>query len=184
MTVVELLNSLKTLCEDATKNMILPTEVQNGDTKRIARAPEFYLQRLPNPKNAKKIVPYGIIQAIHAQHIQKPGDKPKFFVDVRFVFSVYNEDEQDGAIMLINFMERVYQRLLKDVAIGRVFLLNVNEPLEMLVYPDDTAPYFAGEMAGTFMLPPIEREVDWNGLKKQVGNGKTVGHFGSERSLG
>lgn len=184
MTVVELLNSLKALCEDATKNMILPTAVQNGDKQRVARAPEFYLQRLPKSENAKKLAPYSIIQVVHTQHVQKPGDKPHFFVDVRFVFCVYGDDEQDGAIMLLNFMERIQQRLLKDVAIGRVFLLNVNEPLEMLVYPDDTAPYFAGEMAGTFVLPPIEREVDLNGLKKQIGNGKTVGHFGSERSLG
>lgn len=167
MIVVELLNSLKTLCEDATKDMILPTAVQNGDKQRVARAPKFYLQRLSKSENAKKLAPYSIIQAVHTQHVQKPGDKPRFFVEVRFVFCVYSDDEQDGAIMLLNFMERIHQRLLKDVAIGNVFLLNVNEPLEMLVYPDDTAPYFAGEMAGTFVLPGIEREVDWNGLKSQ-----------------
>lgn len=184
MTIVELLKSLKIVCEDATKNMILPTAVQSGDKKRIVRPPEFYLQRLPQSENAKKLAPYGIIQFAHGQHIQKPGNDPYFFVDVRFVFCVYGDDEQDGAIMLLNFMECIQQRLLKDVAIGRGAILDVNEPLEMLAYPDDTAPYFAGEMAGTFVLPPIKREVDWNELKKQVGNGKTVGRFGSERSLG
>lgn len=181
MTVVDLLNALKALCEDEVKNMILPTAVQNGDKKRIVRAPEFYLQRLPKSENAKKLAPYCIIQAIHTKHIQNPGSRPLFSVEVRFIFCVYGENEQEGAIMLLNFMERVQQQLLKKISIKNAGLLNVTEPLETFVYPDDTAPYFAGEMVGTFILPAIEREVDLHGYQSQIGNRKTVGRFGDGR---
>lgn len=167
MTARELLHTLKVFCEDAVKGMVLPTAIQKGDTEEHKRPPTMYEMRLPDSGNAEKLAPYGIIQVVHTNHIQKPGDKPRYFVDVRIVFSVYCEDEQEGAIMLLNFMERVQMCLLKAVDIGSLCLLDVNEPLEGFVYPENTAPYYAGEMIGTFVLPGIEREVDLNGLKSQ-----------------
>ncbi len=169
MTARELLHTLKKFCEDSVKGMVLPTAVQRGDTEEHKRVPTMYEMRLPDSGNAEKLAPYEIIQVVHTKHIQNPGDKPRYFVDVRLVFCVYCEDEQDGAIMLLNFMERVQMRLLKEVDIGSLCLLDVNEPLEMLIYPEDTAPYYAGEMSGTFVLPGTEREVDLNGLKSQIG---------------
>lgn len=172
MTARELLRTLKVFCEDAVKGMVLPTAVQKGDTEIQKRPPTMYEMRLPDSGNAEKLAPYAIIQVVHTKHVQKPGDKPRYFVDVRIVFGVYCEDEQEGAIMLLNFMERVQMRLLEEVDIGSLCLLDVNEPLEGLIYPEDTAPYYAGEMMGTFVLPGIEREVDWNGLKShQIGKG-------------
>lgn len=38
--------------------------------------------------------------------------------------------------------------------------LDLEAGLETIVYPDDTAPYFVGEMISTWMLPPVEREVN------------------------
>lgn len=166
MTLVELLDDLTAFCKDATKNMKFPLEVQQGDTKLIHRAPDVYKGRLPHSKEFKKYVPYIIVQVTNSTHTQKEGDKPRFMVPVRLVFCVYCEDEQEGSVMLLNLMDRVRYKLLKRVQVGKYSLLNVHEPLESNVYQEDTAPYFAGEMVGTFVLPGIEREVDFNGLKK------------------
>lgn len=160
MTRVQLIADLKTMCEKAVKNIVLPLAVQKGDTKEQKRAPDVYLMRLPNSDDAKKYVPYIIVQLVGSQHIQKEGKPPLYTATVRFIFAVYSEDEQDGAIMLLNMMDRVQQELLKQVQVGKCFLLNVHEPLEAVIYTDNTAPYFAGEMAGTFILLPTEREVD------------------------
>lgn len=50
--------------------------------------------------------------------------------------------------------------LLRQVVIGEQFTLDLEAGLEVLVYPDDTAPYFVGEMISTWILPPVEREVN------------------------
>lgn len=163
MTRVQLVEDLKALCKDAVKNMKLPLAVQKGDVKRQFREPNVFGMRLPNSSSAEKYAPYIIAQLISSNHIQKAGTLPFYTATVRFVFAVYCEDEQDGAIMLLNVMDRVQQKLLAKVQVGKTFLLDVHEPLEAVVYPDNTAPYYAGEMAGTFILPPTEREVDFFG---------------------
>ena len=61
--------------------------------------------------------------------------------------------------MLLNLMERLRIYLLKQVVIGGQFQLDLKAGLESLVYPDDTAPYYAGEMLSTWILPAVEREV-------------------------
>ena len=167
MTTVELLRDLQSLCQKAVKDMVFPLQIQKGDKKQQYREPSVYLMRLPDGQNADKYAPYIVIQFINDRHVQKDGDKPRYFANIRFIFCVYSEDEQEGAIMLMNVIDRVKQAILKKVQIGKSFLLNVHEPLESLVYPDDTAPFFVGEMAGEFVLPAIEREVDFsNGFKK------------------
>ncbi len=167
MTVRELLHSLKLLCEDAVKDMTLPTAIQKGDTKIQKRPLEIYEMRLTDSKSYKKLAPYEIIQVVNTNHLQKPGDVPRYFATIRFVFCTVSDDEQEGSLMLLDLMETVQMRLLKEVRVGNLFLLNVNEPLEMLVYTEDSAPFYGGEMVGTFVLPETEREVDWNGLKSQ-----------------
>ena len=58
-------------------------------------------------------------------------------------------------------MDTVEIEILKKVKIGKYFQLDVHEPLDSIIYPNDTAPFFAGEMIGTFILPSIKREVDF-----------------------
>ena len=47
--------------------------------------------------------------------------------------------------------------MLKDGVVGGQFVLK--SPLEMIVYPDSTAPYYLGEMMTTWTMPIIESEV-------------------------
>lgn len=163
MTRSKLLQDLKLFCEKATADYELPTSLQKGDTDLEVRAPEVYKMRLPNSRDAKKVAPYILIQFVSGVDKQPNGKNSDSTALVRFIFCVYDGNEQEGAMMLLNVMDTVRIQLLKQVVIGKQFKLDTDAGLESLVYPDDTAPYYAGEMVGTFILPPIEREVLLNG---------------------
>ncbi len=162
MTVVALIEALKKLCEEALEGMLLPTSVQSGDKEQITRVPEVYRMRLPQSNSAKKLAPYVIIKAAKGSQFLVPGEpKPKHTADVRIVCCVFCGDESLGSMMLLNVMERIRIHLTKQLKVGKAFVLDVNEPFEMIPYDEDTAPYFAGELIGTFQLPPIQQEVNF-----------------------
>lgn len=162
MTRVALVEALKELCEAAVADMKLPQAVQKGDVEQKVCIPKVYRMRLPDSRAANKIAPYIIIQLISSQQQLVPGEpKPKYTATVRLICCVYSADESVGAIMLLNLMDRLQIHLMKQIKVGKCFLLDVNEPFEAVVYPDDTAPYFAGELVGTFQLPPIQQEVNF-----------------------
>ena len=74
----------------------------------------------------------------------------------------YCDDEEEGGLMLLALMERLRIALLQQVVIGSQFALNTQAGLETMCYPDDTAPYFSGEMVSTWRLPGIQREVRYD----------------------
>lgn len=166
MTKVLLLEELQKFCKNTVKGFKLPTATQKGDTELKCRPPEVYKMRLPNSSAAKKVVPYIILQLVTSKDEQKEGQPSDSVVLVRMIFNVYNEDEQEGALSLLNVMEAVRIELLKKTVIGEKFYLDREEGVETLIYPDDTAPYFIGEMMTTWHLPPVEQEVcPWEDMK-------------------
>lgn len=167
MTRVKLIHELRLFCEDAIKDMELPLAVQKGDTKMQTRAPNVYFMRLPDSKAAQKLAPYIIVQLIESQHKRNDSGNSNlsYTAQVRFIFCAYLKDEQEGSIILLNMMDRVQERLLEEIQIGDNFVLDEHEGIESVVYPDDTAPYYAGEMIGTFHIKPIRREIDLFGEK-------------------
>ncbi len=185
MTIVAFMDALRTLCRNELKGMVFQAAVQKGDTEAVFREPQVYLMGLPEVENAEKLAPYIIIQPGNARHIQKPGDEPRFFVPVRMVFCNYCKDNERGGIELMNIMERIRIRLLKDVTFGGSFMLDVNEPLEIEPYYEDLGLFHAGELRGTFVLPSITREVegfgkDKNGIRNSdFGRGDSFGSLGS-----
>ena len=58
---------------------------------------------------------------------------------------------------VLNLLTRIRVALLRDGIIGERFMLK--PPLEMIVYPDSTAPYYLGEMMTEWTMPIIESEV-------------------------
>ena len=60
-------------------------------------------------------------------------------------------------MLLLDLMERVRIALLRQVVIGRQFELDLQNSFEQLIYPDDTAPYYAGEMMSNWKMPAVER---------------------------
>lgn len=82
---------------------------------------------------------------------------------MRSIFCVYDPDEEEGGLLLLNLMERVRIALLKQGVLDSRYQLDLEAGLETVSYPDDTAPYYAGEMASRWRLPGIVREVSVNG---------------------
>lgn len=163
MTVFEALDILKNYFEEAVKDDKFPVAIQKGDTEVKERAPEIHKMRLPKASDAKKVAPYIIIRYVNSIDKQKEGQPSESGAVFRFIFCVYDSDEEQGALNLINLMDKMRMKLLRETVIGKKLKLNREDGLEMVAYEDDTAPYFAGEIIGTFYLRPIEREVYYEG---------------------
>lgn len=159
MTHYEALYILSEYFKNALSAFKLPVKVQKGDSEVTSRAPDVYKMRLPHSEDAKKVAPYCIVRYVSSVDSQATGREAKSKAVFRFIFCVYDDDESTGSLNLLNVMDRMKIKLLKDVVIGGKIRLVTDEGLEMIAYEDDTWPYFAGEMIGTFEYGPIEREV-------------------------
>ena len=159
MTKEQLLDDLKSFLVGVTKHYELPEALQKGDTEQKFRAPEIYKMRLPNSNDAKKKAPYIIAQYVTGKDYHRQLQQSQSNAVVRLIFCVYNKDEEEGALSLLNVMETVRLELMKQVLIGKCFKLDTDAGVESLVYPEDTAPYYAGEMMFTVFVPPTEREI-------------------------
>ena len=165
----DLLLALKEFIEEAIKDLKLPVRSQSkedeaavaGDPDKEYRVPEVYRMRLPNSKEAKKKAPYVLVQLITTGDMQDERQIDDSYVVIRIILCTYNKDEQEGALALLNLASRIRIELLKKCVVGEnnAFWLDKTEKLEFMAYPDDTAPYYAGEMIGVWHLPPIKREV-------------------------
>lgn len=159
MNKVILLNRLKEFTEEATKDLLLPVKADDGEHPKTTRLAQVHLMRLPDSRAAHKKAPYILHQIITGMDQQRSGSREDSAVTVRSIFCVYCPDEEEGGMHLLNLMERLRIALLRQRVIGDQFTLDLEEKLETLCYPEDTAPYFAGEMISVWKLPSVEREV-------------------------
>lgn len=162
MDKVQFLKALAEFTRETVKGMILPVSLQKEDTEQSFRAPEVYQMRLPDSRQAKKKAPYILHQIVTGADKQEEMRRTTSEVVVRSIFCVYSADEQEGGLMLLALMERLRIALLQQIVIGNQFALNTKAGLETMCYPDDTAPYFSGEMVSTWRLPGIQREVRYD----------------------
>lgn len=160
MTKTGLLESLKAFTQETIKGLLLPVRAQKGDTEATAtlRAADVYMTRLPEMKASDKKAPYIIHSVITSRDAQSQGEQLKSSATIRTVCCVYHEDEQEGGLALLNLTERMRVELLRRVVID-IYELDLTQGIELLVYPDDTAPYYIAEMVTVWKLPPIKREV-------------------------
>ena len=158
MTRIVLLECLRDFTKEATADLIMPTRMQKGDTEQGYRPADVYLMRLPDSSSATKRAPYVLHQLISGADQQKENHIISD-ASVRSVFCVYNDDKQEGGLMLLNLMERLRVALLQQVIIGEQFTIDLDAGLNILTYSNDTAPYFAGEMISTWKLPTVKREI-------------------------
>lgn len=165
MNRVTLLDALKAESEIAIGDLLLPVAMQKEDEEQPPdRAAEVHLMRLPDSLAAKKKAPYIIHQVITGKDFQRIGTDGVCRTPVRSIFCVYHPNEEEGALALLNLMERIRIHLLETVIIGDgQFELDLDPEqdagLEVLLYPDDTAPYYAGEMITVWKLPFVRRNV-------------------------
>lgn len=162
MNKIILLEELKAFTEAVTSEIIMPVKPQKGDTDPGGRRARIYLARLPDMNSSTKKAPYIIHQVITSKDEWKPGKEPESSALIRSIFCVYNEDGQEGGLMLLNLMEALRIPLLKQAIIGKQFELDLDVGVETLVYPDDTDKFYLGEMITTWKLPAIKREVSFS----------------------
>ena len=146
--------------------MLLPVRPTEEESAPPPRPPGVYRMRLPQFRDATRKAPYILHQAITGKDAQAAGMRvPESSAVVRTVFCVYHEDGEEGALALLNLMERLRIALLEQVVLGKQFRLDLKAGLEALAYPDDaeprSAPYYLGEMISTWSLPGIERKVPY-----------------------
>ena len=161
MTKIVLLERLRDETIAATGKLIMPVRPQKDDevTTPTTRAANVHLMRLPDSMAATKKAPYIIHQIITGKDVQPEGQREQGSAVVRSIFCVYNDNEEEGALMLLNLIESLRVHLLRKVVIGDQFKLDLQQGVEMIIYPDDTAPYYNGEMISTWELPEVRREV-------------------------
>lgn len=160
MTKYKLLDELKAWLEALTAKMIYDEDVQRDDTEEVKTAPKIFRMRLPSSRRADKYAPYIIIQFVTGTVIQPEGERTSSKATVRFIFCVHNENEEEGSLELLNLIEAVERDLLADPFFGKGFHLDREAGLEDLIYTDDTRPFYAGEIAATFVIPATERNVN------------------------
>lgn len=158
MTPIVLLDELKKFIEEHTKDIILSVRVKPNSGEISERAAEVHKMRLPTKDAETKLIPYILLQFITGKDQQEEGQSSESECKIRIVVATYSEDGGEGALDVLNLLTRIRIALLKAGVIGEQFL--IKKPLEYIVYPDDTAPYYMGEMLTIWEIPEIEREVE------------------------
>ena len=159
MTRIEFLTDLCAFMAEAVSGMLLPVKPTKEDREPEDRAAEVYKMRLPNKKSYQDKAPYIINQIVASRDFQYPGELPEAACTVRTIFCVYSEDEMEGALYLLNLMERVRQPILRDQIISDLYQIDMDEGLKDGIYTEQPAPFFIGEMASVWHIPTTEREV-------------------------
>ena len=102
--------------------------------------------------------PYILHQIVTGEDEQKPGEPTDSSVEVRSLFCVYGEDDQEGALRLLTTVEHFRQELLMHGVIAKQFALDLSQKLSTLYYTDNTAPYFCAELVSVWKIPSVNRE--------------------------
>ena len=157
MTPLELLDALKAFIEENTKDILLPVRVDRKSGEAKERPAEVYKMRLPTKDAETKRIPYVLLQYIKSTDTQTAGEMPESSCMVRVVVATYSEDGEEGALCVLNLLTRIRIAFLRDGVIAERFMLKL--PIEMIVYPDSTPPYYLGEMMTEWKMPIVESEV-------------------------
>lgn len=157
MTPLDLMDALKAYIEKQIKDIILPVKVDPNSGKAKERAAEVYKMRLPAKTAQTERIPYVLVQYLKSKDTQSSTGQVQSICTIRIIAATYSRDEQEGSLCVANLLTRIKMALLRDRIIAERFLLEPN--LETIIYPDDTGPYYLGEMMTEWKIPIMEREV-------------------------
>ncbi|MEA5057770.1 MAG: hypothetical protein VB047_09475 [Anaerotignum propionicum] len=157
MTPLELLDALKVFIEEETKDIFLPVRVDKDSGESKERRANVYRMQLPTKDAEIQQIPYILLQFLKQEDLQEAGQPTESSCMIRIVVATYSKNGEEGSLCLLNLLTRIRIAFLRKRIIAERFLLN--PPIEMIVYPDNTAPYYLGEMVCSWTMPVIEREV-------------------------
>lgn len=161
MDTVNFLECLKKFTEEETKEMTFPTKPQKGETQPEYRAAKVYMMALPNSKTATKYVPYILHKKVTGEDIIGHERPNMSLITVRSIFCVYNENSEEGALSLLNLMEKMRIAMMKHPVLykrARLYTGDEDASIQSVVYQEDIEPYFAGELVSVWEIPSIEQE--------------------------
>ena len=158
MTAINLLECLEAFVKEKTADIMLQVKVRNRNPEEVKeRAADVYKMRLPKKEDQTEKVPYILLQLLTGKDDKEDGEPEESVCEIRIVVATYSEDGSEGALDVLNVILRIRSELKKAGVVGERFVLQ--NPLEYIVYPDSTQPYYLGEMVTNWSIPTIEREV-------------------------
>lgn len=159
MTPIILLERLEEFVKEATKDIKLQVRVRGRDgTEEKERAADVYKMNLPTKEDELQKIPYILLQFLTGKDDKPEDEEDESLCQVRIVVATYSEDGGQGAYDVLNVLLRIRTELERAGVIGQQFVLR--KPLEYIVYPDNTRPYYLGEMITNWSIPTIKREVE------------------------
>lgn len=151
MTGLNVLDAAVEFIGNATKDIILTTRTRDEDKNFETRPAKIYKMRLPDKEALTKQVPYILLQLVKGEDDDKTNT-----AQIRVVIATFSEKADEGAMNVAVIIQRIHTELRKAAYLERKYGV---EKIEYLIYGDETAPYYMGEMMITFDLPTIKREV-------------------------
>ena len=160
MNRVMLLEALKVRQTEDLKDLRMPT-VPKKDKPSELRPVEIFKGKLPDRKSETEKAPYIVNSVLNSNFYRNPGEEPTSLVTVRSTLCVYNPNNEEGVLMILNLLERLRISYTKNPILDNTFemLFDEEHPIQDLVYPDETMPFFMADQVTVWSLPPVEREV-------------------------
>lgn len=160
MNRVMLLEALKVRQTEDLADLLMPTAPKK-DKPSVLRPVEIFKGKLPDRKSETEKAPYIVNAVLNSNFYRNPGEEPTSLVTIRSTMCVYNEDNEEGTLMLLNLLERMRVSYMKNPIVDKTFqvLFDEEHAIQDLVYPDETMPFFMADQVTVWSLPPVEREV-------------------------
>lgn len=159
MTPIILMEQLTEFVRKSTKDIKLPVRVKNQNTyEEKERAANVYKMGLPNKDDQTQKIPYILLQFLTGKDDKQGREPHESSCRIRIVVATYSENGDVGSYDVLNVILRIRSELEKVGIIGNQFALQM--PLEYIVYPDSTPPYYLGEMITNWSIPTIKGEVE------------------------
>lgn len=155
MTPIILLESVAEFIEEKTADILLNVRVRH-DSEKKQRAAEVFRMNLPDASDKTSRVPYILVQLINGKDNNQPGTVEESIHTIRIVCVTYSEDPQQGSMDVLNLILRLRHEMELAGVVNEEFCLQY--PLEYIIYPDNTPPYFIGEMVTHWSIPALERK--------------------------
>lgn len=155
MTPIFLLESVADFIEEKTADILLNVRTRH-DAESKKRKAEVFRMNLPDASDRTSRVPYILVQLINGKDEHQPGQIEESIHTIRIVCVTYSEDAQAGSYDVLNLILRLRHELETAGVVNGEYCLEY--PVEYIIYPDNTPPYFIGEMVTNWSIPAIERK--------------------------
>lgn len=158
MTPIMLIDELTKFIEEKTKDMILPAKTERGSDKPKERRPEVYKMRPPETDDETNKIPYVVVQYLKSTLAEDNNAMLGYTekCQIRIIAATYSQNQSEGNIAVLNLLTRIKQEVTKCGMISKQFILKM--PVETIIYPDNTEPYYFGEIMTNWEIPVTESE--------------------------